>query len=331
MQTPKLLLHLPEYISTPDSMEIDREGNLVLSCPNFADKTSSGCIVKINKDLIVTKWFDVPISPETGVARNMGIALNYLDNGCCDIYLCDNQGWCGDEDLVFKGRILKVTMDGDKMVDWKTVAYGMEHPNGVRIYNGQIYVTQSCLSKVKDSSGLLVSCVYKFALGDENIAITNTLADQNIVTTFITFNPDCQYGADGIDFDKQGNMYVGNFGDGAIYKTSFNVDGTMKEQSVWAQNQSQLQSTDGIIFDNDGNLYVADFSANAIAKITPDATVTRLAQSGDCSGYEGGLEQPGEPIIWDGKIVASCFDLVVGPDKINTGHEMPTTLSYLDI
>ena len=50
MQTPRLFITLPEYICTPDGMEIDRDGNLILSCPNYAELTSSGCVVKINKD-----------------------------------------------------------------------------------------------------------------------------------------------------------------------------------------------------------------------------------------------------------------------------------------
>ena len=30
------------------------------------------------------------------------------------------------------------------------------------------------------------------------------------------------------------------------------------------------------------------------------------------------------------KIVASCFDLVTGPGKVNTAHEMPATLAEVD-
>ncbi len=50
MQQSRLFLALPEYISTPDGMEIDQEGNLILSCPNFAQPETSGCVVKIGKD-----------------------------------------------------------------------------------------------------------------------------------------------------------------------------------------------------------------------------------------------------------------------------------------
>ena len=85
------------------------------------------------------------------------------------------------------------------------------------------------------------------------------------------------------------------------------------------------------LFDENGNLYIPDFCANAIVKVTKDGYVSRLAQSPDCDGLDGGLDQPGEPIIYDGKIVASCFDLVTGPGKVNTAHEMPATLAEVDI
>jgi sugar lactone lactonase YvrE len=328
MQTPKLLTLLPEgYVSTPDGMSIDKEGNLILACPNFADTSMPGCVVLIDKNANTKKWFDVPILKETGCARPMGIEM--ADDG--DLFIVDNQGWSGKEELIFKGRILRVKMDGNKVAKCTVIAYNMEHPNGLRVKDGYVYVTQSLLSKVKDPSGKLVSCVYKFSVNDENIDITNTLEDKNILTTFLTLNPDCQYGADGIVFDKAGNLYVGNFGDGAVHKISFNSDGSVKENVVWAKDEKELTSCDGLCVDDDGNIYVADFSANAIAKISPDAKVKRIAQSPDTDGLNGELDQPGEPIVWNGKIIVSCFDLVTDPGKVNTAHEMPATMSMLDL
>ncbi|WP_373216624.1 SMP-30/gluconolactonase/LRE family protein [Ruminococcus sp. 5_1_39BFAA] len=324
----KLFCVLPEYICTPDGMAVDKYGNLVLSCPNYAQDDLSGCVVKIDTKGNVTKWFDVPVHPETGIARNMGIAFDDDWN----VYLCDNQGWSEREDLLFKGRILKITVDDDGNISrCVEVAKNMEHPNGIRIRGNYMYVTQSYLHPVKREDGKLVSCVYRFGLDEENIDITNTLEDKHIFATFVTQNPDCQYGADGIVFDKEGNLYVGNFGDGAVYKLTFNEDGSLKDNQVFAQNPEQLQSTDGMFFDEAGNLYVADFSANAIAKIRPDGQVERIAQSPDCTGVDGGLDQPGEPIVWDGRIIASCFDLVTGPDKVNKKHEMPATLVELEL
>lgn len=326
MQTPKLFALLPEeYACTPDGMAIDAEGNLILACPNYADTTKPGCILKIDENKNIKKWVDVPVLKETGLACPMGIAFG----PDWDIYVCDNQGWSGAPELQFKGRILRLKIEDGQVVKTTVVAEGMEHPNGIRIRGNHMYVTQSMLLKVKDPSGLLVSCVYKFALEDENIKVTNTLEDKNILTTFITLNKECQYGADGIEFDKEGNLYVGNFGDGAVHKITFNPDGTVQENKVWAKNPEQLQTTDGIIADEKGNLYIADFSANAVAKVTPQGEVIRIAQSPDSDGFKGELDQPGEPIIWKGKLVLSCFDLVTGPDKVNTKHELPATLSEL--
>ncbi len=328
MNETKLFSILPEYICTPDGMEIDKYGNLILSCPNYAQDEVSGCVVKLDKDGKVKKWFDVPVHPETGVARNMGIAFDNEWN----IYLCDNQGWSEREELLFKGRVLKLTVTDDGVITKVTeVAKNMEHPNGIRVKGEYMYVTQSYLHPVKRKDGKLVSCVYRFGLNESDICITNTLEDKHILTTFVTENAACQYGADGIVFDTEGNLYVGNFGDGAVYKITFNEDGSVKENKIFAQDASQLQSTDGMCFDEAGNLYVADFSANAIAKITPDGKVERIAQSPDCSGVDGGLDQPGEPIVWNHKLIASCFDLVTGPDKVNLKHEMPATLVMLDL
>ncbi|MCI9327751.1 MAG: phage head-tail adapter protein [Lachnospiraceae bacterium] len=328
MQTPRLFTKLPEYICTPDGMEIDRDGNLILSCPNYAELAGSGCVVKIDKDRKVTKWFDVPVHPETGVARNMGIAFDSEWN----LYICDNQGWSEAPELMFKGRVLKIIFDenGD-IKESIVVADGMEHPNGIRIRGGYMYLTQSYLSKVKTQSGKLMSCVYRFRLDEKDIQITNTLEDTHIFATFITENPDCQYGADGIAFDKEGNLYVGNFGDGEVIKIIVDEKGDFVEQFSYAKDWSQLESTDGMIFDENGNLYIADFCANAIARVSPDGKVTRIAQSPDTDGLNGELDQPGEPIIWDGKIIVSCFDLVTGPGKVNTAHEMPATMSELDL
>ena len=326
MQQSKLFKILPDYICTPDGMAVDWNGDLVLSCPNFADDSLPGCVVRIDKQGNVRKWFDVPVNPAHGLARTMGIAFDDDWN----LYLCDNPGWLGRKETDFTGRLLKITADDTGIRSWKTVACGMEHPNGVRIRDGYLYVTQSNLVKVHHESGKLVSAVYRFALTEENVEVTNTLDDPNLFVTFVTQNPDCQYGADGICFDEAGNLYVGNFGDGAVHKVTIE-DGRAVKNEVWAKDPEQLTSTDGICAGPDGCFYVADFSANAVARISKDGKVTRIAQSPDTDGLHGELDQPGEPIVWDGKIVVSCFDLVTDPGKVNTAHEMPATMAYLDL
>jgi sugar lactone lactonase YvrE len=330
--TPRLFAKLPDDVSTPDGMAIDPEGNLVLACPNYANPAQPGCILRIDSRRRITKWVDVPVDPQTGHAFPMGIAFG--PDG--DLYICDNQGWSNDSvpqcpGYPFKGRILRLRIRDSRVVKSTVVAHGMEHPNGMRINRGSIYVTHSMLSRVKDPSGLVTSCVYRFGLDDEGIAITNTLEDPNILTTFLTRNRDIQYGADGIEFDKAGNLYVGNFGDGAVHRIVLGEDGSVRSNEVWAQDPAQLKSTDGMIIDGEGNIYIADFCANAVAKAAPNGKVTRIAQSPDSDGLAGQLDQPGEPIIWQGKLVVACFDLVVGAQMVNTGHEVPATLAEIDL
>jgi len=330
MHQPKLFAKLPDYVNTPDGMAIDSEGNLILACPNYADPSRAGCLMKFDRNRTASKWVDVPVHPETGHAFPMGIAFG--PDG--DLYICDNQGWTDPSAVKcpgypFKGRILRLRIRDNRVVKTTVVANGMEHPNGIRINRNHLYVTHSMLSRVKDPSGLLLSCVYRFHLDDEGIEITNTLEDPNIFTTFITHNRDIQYGADGIEFDKLGNLYVGNFGDGAVHRITFNDDGTARDNRVWAKDPAQLKSTDGMIIDSEGNIYIADFCANAVARVAPNGKVTRIAQSPDSDGQNGKLDQPGEPIIWEGKLVVTCFDLVTGPQMVNTKHELPATLSEL--
>lgn len=328
MRESKLFCTLPEeYVCTPDGMDIDSEGNLVLSCPNFAQEDMSGCVVKIDKDKNVSKWFDVPVHPETGVARNMGMALDGND-----VYLCDNQGWRERPELLFKGRVLKVTVDDEGNILKSTVvAKNMEHPNGVRVHGDYMYVTQSYMHPVEREDGKLTSGVYRFGLNEEDIDVKNDLSDPHLFATMVTQNPECQYGADGIVFDKEGNLFVSNFGDGEVIKITFNEDGSLATQESYGQDVTQMRSVDGLCMDDDGNIYAADFSDNAIVMITPDREVIRIAESDDCTGLEGGIDQPGEPIVWNDRIIASCFDLVTGPDKVNTAHELPATLAEIPL
>lgn len=325
---PELFALLPDYVCTPDGMSIHESGDLVLACPNFADESMPGCIVRINKDRVIRKWFDVPVLEETGQARPMGIEFG--PDG--DLYIVDNQGWAQHPSCIRKGRILRVRMDGDHMVYCRTVASNMEHPNGLRIWGGKVYVTNSLQELIKDPSGKLVSCVNVFDLDDEGVVMTNTLEDEPyILDTFVTENPDDQYGVDGIVFDSSGGLYVGNFGDGAVWKLTLDEKGLKKEKTLFAQDPENLQVTDGMIFDDSRNLYIADFSANAIAKVYPDGTVERIAQSPDSDGFNGELDQPGEPCYWNGMLVISCFDLVTGPGKVNTKHELPATLAMIQL
>ena len=148
-----LFLELPYYCPTPDAMAIAPNGDLVVTCPNFADQSQKAWIIRIDKGRNVRKWVEVPPLDKTGVACPMGIAFG--PDG--DVYLVDNQSWMGTPEGQFQGRILRLRIRNDKIEKLTEIATGMEHPNGIRYRNGHLYVTQSLMTKGEDPSGLLVS------------------------------------------------------------------------------------------------------------------------------------------------------------------------------
>jgi sugar lactone lactonase YvrE len=179
--------------------------------------------------------------------------------------------------------------------------------------------------------------------------VNNTLEDKNIIATFVTENKFCQYGVDGIVFDSRGNLFIGNFGDGKISKLTLDAKGNVTATTVFAKTDldysldpakpgflakatlAKMRTTDGMCVDGKDNIYVADFSNNAIAKVTPGGVISVFAQNPDMGGRNGELNEPGEPIVWNGMVIVSNFDAVMEPDKVNTKHEMPAKLSMLKL
>jgi sugar lactone lactonase YvrE len=353
LQKAQLFATLPDFAVTPDGMAVAPDGDLLVAIPNFASyakgATTPGVparFLKIGKDRKVRELFECPILAETGRACPMGVEFGPQG----DLYVVDNQNWAagnGTNGEINQGRILRLRLDGDKLVETIVVAKGISHPNGLRLRNGQVYVTVSKLPKVKRPDGLMVSAVYRFPADGRDIQVNNTLDDPNLLASFVTQNKFAQYGLDGIVFDSKGSLFVGNFGDGQINKLTFDDKGNVASNTVFAKTdhdysldpklpgflakatKAKMRTTDGMCVDKADNIYVADFSNNAIAKVTPAGVISVLAQNGDTGGRNGDLNEPGEPIVWNGMLVVSNFDAVIEPDKVNGAHESPATLSLL--
>lgn len=80
--------------------------------------------------------------------------------------------------------------------------------------------------------------------------------------------------------DKNGNLYVGDVSDGAVYK--------INQQGVGVKLAStDISTPTGVAVDKNGNVYVADADSNIIRKISVDGKVTTLAGDGQVGATDG--------------------------------------------
>lgn len=312
----KLFTELPDYCPTPDAFDIAPDGSLTLSCPNYANRNMPGVLMHITNDGDASKLVAVPVLKDTGISRPMGIA--YDEKGV--LYVCDNQG--------NKGRILKMTFEENSLINTEIIAYGFNSINGIRYYNGAVYVTQTQLPKLKKDK--VVGGVYRFKTSTRNLKVNNDTSDENLIYSSITQNPERQVGLDGLVFNKEGNLFVGNLGDATIYKLTLTPQGKVSKDEFYAKLPIN-SAPDGINIDSKGNLYVAGFAQNQVFKIDTNKKVTVIAQYPDNNGTNRALDQPADVIVYGDKLIISNFDLMVTKGMLNTKHSKPYTLSYIDL
>lgn len=319
LQAAKLFAQLPESCPTPDGLAIAPDGSLTLACTNWANRGKMpGVLLSVSAEGEVSELASLPGVNGNGKSRPMGIA--YAPDG--SLFVADSLGGKN-------GSVLRLTFEDGKVATTEVVAKGLNSPNGIRYHNGAIYLTQLQMKKIK--SPHLSSGIYRFSVDDRNVEVTSTTADEQLIYLAQTHNADRQYGLDGLVFDKQGNLYTGDFGDGEIFKLTLNEAGTKVIASdVYAQ-IPKVTGLDGIDIDNEGNLYVAGFLLNQIVKVDTNGNAEVIAQNGDTDGANGELDQPSEVLVYKDKLIISNFDLMGGKGIINTKHSAPYTLSYLDL
>ncbi len=308
----RLFAELPDYCPTPDAFAISPDGDLFLSCPNYADNSLPGLLVRVNAEGRITKIVEVPgIEPGTS-ARPMGI--DFAADG--SLYVCANP------------HILRYSFENDSVTKIETVVEGINGPNGLKIQGDDLFVTVPKLPKfntTKNTSG-----VYRFKLTDRNIEVKNDSTDSNLIFTTQTQNTQRQFGLDGITFDHSGDLYVGDFGDAVIYRLKLSETGTLQSKEIYSDLPDST-GIDGMIFDQDGNLYVTGFSQNQLWKIDNNRVALIIADYPDNDGRNGELDQPVDLAIWDDKLIISNFDLMTGEGFVNTAQSKPYTLSFIPL
>jgi hypothetical protein len=83
--------------------------------------------------------------------------------------------------------------------------------------------------------------------------------------------------ANGLAFNKQGDLLVAHTSDGAIVRIPVGADGSAGPGTYFALPTCSLVGADHIAFDNRDNLYVAVNSQDKIVRISPDGAMETLA------------------------------------------------------
>ncbi len=86
-------------------------------------------------------------------------------------------------------------------------------------------------------------------------------------------------GANGIAFNKHGDMFVLNTSQGAVARISVGPDGSAGTAEFFVSPTCDLKGADGLAFDNDDNMYVAVNFLAKIVRIDPSGNMTTIAES----------------------------------------------------
>lgn len=320
---PTIAYSFPEPYNTPDGLALAPDNSMLLSVNNAGNPAYPAKILRLT-DSGYAEFATPPPSPATGKASPFDLA--YGPDG--NVYYADNQF---NNDPNFKSRLMRINIVNGQPTTIEAVVENFRQSNGMVWKGNTLYVTDSQWDLPGVDNG---SAVFRFSLaelsaanGNNTIKLVPLTVDVHILTTFQTdlsrFGDDL--GADGIDFDSQGNLFTGLFGDGNLYKLTLNADGTLASKTLFAQ----LPCVDGLVINRaTDNLYVCDAKNNAVRIVSPAGQSLVLAQNGDTDGSDGRLDEPAEPLLRNNRLYIANFDV---PQKgtINTKSDAPHTISVL--
>lgn len=321
---PTLFADLGETCQTPDGMALDKKGNLFLSITNpiSFEKYGSKILTFDKNDRPIT-WFDkLPLHPITKKMHPMGMEFGPDGN----LYVMDNQFFAGKENF---SRLIRIIVKEGKPLKAEVLVEGFNFGEAVRWSKNRIYITDALFENRRESG------IYSFSLDQlnkKNIVLDSSNKKDYLIATF-TLKPEVTkntIGIDGIAFDKKGNLYAGNFGDGVITKLEFYNDGKVKSQKV-VFDSDKLKCCDGFFYDEKRNsIFIANYENNSVHQLNLNTNTISLIWENDAAdGADGKLDNPCETIIYKGKLLVVNYDTF--PGEKNKEADAFHTISSFDL
>ncbi|WP_236943293.1 SMP-30/gluconolactonase/LRE family protein [Hymenobacter sp. PAMC 26628] len=326
---PQLLFTLPDSHNTPDGLALGPGGRLLLSVPNLADNSKPAAIVEIVGNTYKPFAANLPVEPTTKKAAPMDLAFGPDGN----VYYAENQY---ENSKKYASRLMRINLKNGKPGTIETVVDSFALANGVVWKGNTLYVTDSQWDMPGNTKG---SAIMRFTLDELKkpggpLHLKPKTKDPHVLAMFTTTvnETGVDNGADGIDYDSQGNLYTGSFGDGTFYKVSLKPDGTFAKQEAVALTGDKITCIDGFVIDRaTDKAYVTGARQNAIFVINlKDNSVSTLAQNPDTDGTGGKLDQPAEVLLKGKRLYISNYD---NPVKhfVNVKSDAPHTESFIDL
>ena len=326
-------MELPETCNTPDGMCLLPDNSILLSCPNVNDPSFPPVVMRITPDNKLEKWIDPHRCirrPARRIRSESASTPKARTSIVTDLQWFANPKRAGQQRADSSRFPLdeKFNPAGEPKVicrrerSWPT-------PSS--------HATESSTSPTRSmvpGTDPLITGVFRVPLSEAAkgpVQLKTPLEkDPHMIATIPTANVAIGFGADGLTFDDDGNMYVANFADGRIDKVTFDKDGKPSEPVLFAKDPA-MKCCDGIFYDKKRKkIFVADSIANAVQIVDMDGKVTTLASDGNNTGAGGRLDQPCEVLIRDDAVIVSNMDFPI-PTGVNTTFDKPYTLSIIKL
>jgi sugar lactone lactonase YvrE len=329
---PELFMRFGDHVNTPDGLAQDKAGNIFCAAPNFVDQSYAGTIMKMDKK--TGKWSVFVaglLHPDTKRGAPMG--MEFDDDG--NLYYCDNQYFF---DKNYKSRVMRVVIGKDgQPVKIEPVVENAKLSNALRIRDNAVYFTDTFF----DLEGKNQGGVYRVPFSAFKDRPARLLPKEQaasdpyclgITETVPLAHRKDTAGADGMCFDKDGNIYTGNFGDGHLYVIKRKADGTYDKMATLFNDPKALPCCDGICYYPGKNwVIITDSERNGVFYWDVKAgKLGTLWMNDDTCGADGLLDQPCEPMVWDGKLLVVNFDMTF-PGLKNSKNDPMHTLSVINL